>query len=106
MKKRSSYSASVSDMTWDEDRGWRYPVGSRPGREPCASVEGVTECVEFAEAPFGGGGQIGLDNREVGESLEGAPASSGAALLHLDRPDGPFCFVHTVLVDARICRKE
>ena len=46
------------------------------GREPCAAVEEVAEGVDFADAPFGGGGQVGLDDREVGEPLEGAPAAA------------------------------
>jgi len=40
------------------------------------AVEEVAERVEFADAPFGGGGQVGLDDREVGESGHGAPAAS------------------------------
>ena len=50
--------------------------GFEAGREPCAAVEQVAEGVEFAETPFGGGGQVGLDEREVGEPFDGAPASS------------------------------
>jgi len=57
------------------------------------AVEQVAEGVEFADAPFGGGGQVGLDEREVGESFDGAPGSSGAALLDLDRADCPLGFV-------------
>jgi hypothetical protein len=63
------------------------------GGEPCAAVEQVAEGVEFAEAPFGGGGQVGLDEREVREPVDGPPASSGAALLDLDRPDRPLGLV-------------
>ena len=40
------------------------------------AVEQVAEGVEFADAPFGGGGQVGLDEREVGEAGEGSPAAS------------------------------
>src|SRR5262249_12182362 len=39
------------------------------------------------DAPFGGGGQVGLDDREVGQAEEGAPGPSGGALLDLDRAD-------------------
>ncbi len=72
----------------------------KAGWEPCMAVEQVAEGVEFAEAPFGGGGQVGLDDGEVGESFEGAPASSGAALLDLDGMDCPFRFV--VRADRRL----
>jgi hypothetical protein len=57
----------------------------RAGREPCVAVEEAAKGAEFADAPFG---QAGLDHREVGESFDSAPASSGPALLHLDRADG------------------
>ena len=57
------------------------------------AVEQGAEGVEFADAPFGGGGQVGLDDGEVGEPVDGAPASSGAALLDLDRADGAPGFV-------------
>jgi hypothetical protein len=53
------------------------------------AVEQAAEGVEFADAPFGGGGQVRPDEGELGESFEGAPASSGAALLDLDGPDRP-----------------
>jgi hypothetical protein len=33
-------------------------------------------------AHFGGGGQVGLDNGELGQALQGAPAAAGGALLH------------------------
>ena len=59
--------------------------GFEAGWYPGVAVEQVAEGVEFADAPFGGGGQVGLDDGEVGESVEGAPAASGAALLDLDR---------------------
>jgi hypothetical protein len=67
--------------------------GFEAGREPCAAVEQVAEGVEFADAPFGGGGQLGLYEREVGERVDGPPAASRAALLDLDRPDRPVGFV-------------
>jgi len=53
------------------------------------AVEQVAEGAKFADAPFGGGGQVGLDDGEIGESFDGAPASSGAALLDLDGADCP-----------------
>ena len=56
-------------------------------------VEQAAQGVDLAEAPPGGGGQVGLDDGEFGQSLEGAPASAGAALLDLDRADGPLGFV-------------
>jgi hypothetical protein len=34
--------------------------GLEAGREPCAAVEQVAEGVEFADAPFGGGGSMPL----------------------------------------------
>jgi hypothetical protein len=34
------------------------------------AVEQVAEGVELADAPFGGGGQVGLGDGEVGESFE------------------------------------
>src|ERR1019366_4709337 len=42
---------------------------------------------------FSGGGQVGLDERELGETLQGAPASSLAAHLYFDWPDGPLGFI-------------
>ena len=63
------------------------------GREPGVAAEEVAEGVEFADAPFRGSGQVGLDDRESGESFEGSPAASGAALLDLDEPDCPLGFV-------------
>ena len=57
------------------------------------AVEQVAEGLEFADAPFGGSGQVGLDDREAGEPGEGPPGAAGAALLDLDRPDCPLCFV-------------
>jgi len=44
-------------------------------------------------APFRGGGQVRLDEGEVGEAGEGAPAPSGAALLDFDGADCPLGFV-------------
>lgn len=48
------------------------------------AVKSWAQCVEFADVPFGGGTQIGLDDREVGE---GAPGAAGGALLDVDRAD-------------------
>src|SRR5713226_7885688 len=61
-----SCSASVGGVLW---RGRRYGGAAalsgwfEAGREPGAAVEQGAERVEFAEAPFGGGGQVGLDER-------------------------------------------
>ena len=63
------------------------------GWYPRVALEQGAEGVEFADAPFGGGGQVGLDDGEVGEPVDGAPASAGAALLDLDRAQGALCFV-------------
>lgn len=38
---------------------------------------------EAPEAPFGGGGQVGLDDGEVGQPGQGAPAAPGRPLLDL-----------------------
>jgi hypothetical protein len=43
--------------------------------------------------PFGGGGQVGLDDREVGESLQDAPAAAGGALRDFDGPNSALGFV-------------
>src|SRR5450756_2563441 len=67
--------------------------GFESGWHPGVAFEEVAEGVEFADAPFGGGGQVGLDDGEVGESLDGPPAAPGAALLDLDGPDCSFCLV-------------
>jgi hypothetical protein len=40
--------------------------GFESGWYPCSAVEEVAEGVEFAEAPFGGGGQAGLDDGKTG----------------------------------------
>ena len=40
--------------------------------------------------PLGGGGHVGADDGEVGQSLQGAPAAPGGALLDLDRADVSF----------------
>ena len=50
--------------------------GFEAGWYPGVAVEEVAEGVEFADAPFGGGGQVGLDEREVGESFDGPPGAS------------------------------
>ena len=67
--------------------------GFEAGRKPGVATEEVAERVEFGDAPFRGGGQVGLDERELGESFEGSPRASGAALLDLDRADRPLGFV-------------
>src|SRR5580698_5856979 len=63
------------------------------GWYPGGAVEQVAEGVEFADAPFGGGGQVGLDDGEFGQAFDGAPAAAGGALLDFDRADGPLGFV-------------
>ena len=50
--------------------------GFESGWYPGVAVEEVAEGIEFAEAPFGGGGQVGLHEGEVSETCEGAPAAS------------------------------
>src|SRR5712691_2274033 len=45
--------------------------GFEAGREPGVAAEEVAEGVEFADAPFRGGGEVGLDEGELGESFEG-----------------------------------
>src|SRR5262249_42557999 len=50
---------------------------------------------------FGGGGQVGLDDGEVGEFLQGTPAASRAALLHLDRANCPFRLVIGKYIEVR-----
>ena len=67
--------------------------GFEAGWYPGSAVEQVAEGVEFAEAPFGGGGQVGLDDREAREALEGSPAAAGAALLHFNGPDCLLCLI-------------
>src|SRR5271170_6089946 len=67
--------------------------GFEPGREPGLTAEQAAEGVEFADTPFTGGGQVGLDQREVGETLDGPPAAAGAALLDLGGPDCPLGFI-------------
>jgi hypothetical protein len=49
--------------------------------------EELGECVEGIDASFGGGGQAVLDDREVGEALNGAPAFAGGTLLDFHGPD-------------------
>src|SRR5437762_4333255 len=56
-------------------------------------MDGLSGSFGAPHAPFDGGGQVGLDDGEVGEPAEGAPASSGGALLDLDRAQGALCFV-------------
>src|SRR6266567_6382992 len=54
------------------------------GREPWSGGEELGEGVKLVDSPLASGGQVGLDDREVGESVEGSPASAGCAHLHLD----------------------
>src|SRR5579859_1253185 len=87
-----SYSASVIGLLWRVLCG-ALSAGLECGWYPGAAAEKGAEGVEFAVAPSGGGGQVGLDDGEVGEAVEGAPASAGAALLDFDGPDGALGFV-------------
>ena len=48
---------------------------------------------EAVQAPFGGGGQVGLNDGEVGDAGQGAPASAGGALLDLRGADVAFTLV-------------
>ena len=56
-------------------------TGCEGRREPRAGGEELFQCVEFVLAPLAHGGQVGLDDSEVDQSLEGAPAAAGGALL-------------------------
>jgi hypothetical protein len=58
------------------DGGAALSGGFEAGRDPGVAVEEAAECVEFADAPFCGGGQVGLDDREVSEPGEGPPAAA------------------------------
>ncbi len=60
--------------------GWRQP---RPGGKQPA------ERLELAHAPLGSGRQVGLHDGKLGQPLQGPPAPTRGALLHLDRPDVP-----------------
>lgn len=44
-------------------------------------------------APFGCGVEVGVNDCEVGESLQGSPASAGGSLLDLDATDGSLGFI-------------
>jgi hypothetical protein len=48
------------------------------GGYPGGAVEQVAEGVEFADLPFGGGGQVGLDDGEFCPAVEGAPDTEPA----------------------------
>jgi hypothetical protein len=50
--------------------------GFESGRESGLAVEQVAEGVESADVPFGRGGQVGVDDREVGEPFDGSAAAS------------------------------
>ncbi len=70
-----------------------YSAGVECWWQPGSGGEQLVEGVEFVEAQLGDGVQVGLDDGEVDESLQGAPGASGGALLDFDGPDGPFGFV-------------
>ena len=59
---------------------------------PFVSIYRTGERREHA-APFAGGGQVRLDDGEVGQAGQGAPASAGGPHLHLDGADVPFCLI-------------
>src|SRR6266545_867309 len=59
------------------------------GRQPRPGRKQLPQRLELVHAPLGGGGQVGLDHREVGQPLQGAPAPTRAPLLHLHRPNVP-----------------
>jgi hypothetical protein len=52
--------------------------------------EELVQGMASAEAPVGCGGQIGLDDGEVGKALQGPLLPTGGALLHFYWPDGSF----------------
>jgi hypothetical protein len=60
-------------------------AGPDSGWQPGAGGEELGERAQSTDAPLGGGGQVGADDGEVGQALEGAPAAAGGALLDLDR---------------------
>ena len=83
-------------------------TGCEGRREPRAGGEELFQRVEFVQAPLADGRQVGLDDSEVDQPLEGAPAATGAALLDLDRPlvafreiVGEVCRMHGVRVVKR-----
>ena len=53
-------------------------------------VNSCSKASRLVDAPLGGGGHVGADDGEVGQSLQGAPAAPGGALLDLDRADVSF----------------
>src|SRR5215468_10829572 len=55
--------------------------------EPGSGGEQLGECVEGVDAVFGGGGEVGPDDGEVGEALEGAPGAATCALFDFDGAD-------------------
>src|SRR5215475_10005672 len=55
--------------------------------EPGPGGEQLGECVEGVGAVFGGGGQVGPDDGEVGEALQGALGAAACALFDFDGPD-------------------
>src|SRR3984885_14873145 len=77
--------------------GWGRRVamlaGLGCGREPGVAGEQAGQGVEGLDAPFGGGGQVGADDGEVGEAEQGAPGAAGGVLGDLDRADVAFGLV-------------
>ncbi len=58
--------------------------GERGGDPGAVAVEEAVQGLESGDAPVRGGGQVGLDDGEVGQTREGAPGAAGGALLDLD----------------------
>lgn len=54
--------------------------------EPRAGGEELYQRFELVMSPLANGGQVGLDDREVGEALQGSPPAGGGPLLDPDRP--------------------
>ena len=53
--------------------GCSCSAGVKGGWQPGSGGEQLLEGVEFVDAPLGGGVQVGLHDREVDQSLQGAP---------------------------------
>ena len=66
---------------------YRHPcVTSTDGPSGAQWMSGTGE-PPVVESPFGGGGQVGRDEGEVGQTGRGAPGAAGGALLDLGRAD-------------------
>jgi hypothetical protein len=72
------------------DRGGPTTVAVQPGVAAGGSQAPVVNSwvrTSTVQAPFCGGGQVGLDDGEIGQAGQGAPAAAGGALLDLGRSD-------------------